>query len=181
MDPIGSLDAPQQPSEVTIHFLLADGTEFLFREGFVDDDQVRLRTFTILPFRLAQALTQRWWDEGLVPRARRLHAVHKCWFYHEPFNILRYVDTQGALIGTYTDLLAGFERLRRGHYRATDRILDVWVYPDGRAVELDWDEFEVAVAAGLLDDSQATKVRLTIKRLRAEIAVGAFPADYCTS
>jgi predicted RNA-binding protein associated with RNAse of E/G family len=60
----------------------------------------------------------------------------------------------------------------------TDWFLDIWLPRDGSLVELDVDEFEQAVSAGLLADSEIETARRTFARLVAEVQEGIYPHAY---
>lgn len=60
-------------------------------------------------------------------------------------------------------------------WHTTDLYLDVWVSADGTARLLDEDEFEEAVARGLLDEDTARRAREEADRLLAEARDGLWP------
>jgi predicted RNA-binding protein associated with RNAse of E/G family len=60
----------------------------------------------------------------------------------------------------------------------TDLYLDIWLYPDGRLLELDWDEFEEAIQKQVISSAQAALARSAMQRLVEEVEQGIYPAKY---
>ena len=60
----------------------------------------------------------------------------------------------------------------------TDLFLDIWLHPDGRLIELDWDEFEGALHSQVITVTQAQLARAAMKRLIDEVAQGIYPNKY---
>ena len=60
----------------------------------------------------------------------------------------------------------------------TDLYLDIWLFPDGRLLELDWDEFEEAIAKKVITPAQEGLARSAMKRLVDEASKGIYPLQY---
>ena len=60
----------------------------------------------------------------------------------------------------------------------TDLYLDIWLFPDGRLLELDWDEFEEAIEHQVITPVQADLAREAMKRLVDEVKEGIYPNRY---
>jgi hypothetical protein len=165
-------------TQVAIHYRRLDqrGTT-LYTETLVSDDGVRLQTFTAIPDEYRTAISQGLWGLGLLPRTQTFGSVRKHYFYAEPFDVLEFFDTAGRLAGYYSDITLPLTRVD-GEYFITDLFLDVWITPQGAAHELDWEEFEEAARRGVLSAEQQAHARQAMRRLRAEIAAGAFPFQY---
>ena len=50
-------------------------------------------------------------------------------------------------------------------------ILDILLFPDGRLLELDWDEFEEAIHQQVITSAQANLAQAAMKRLVAVLGV----------
>lgn len=59
-----------------------------------------------------------------------------------------------------------------------DLFLDVWRFPNGTLLELDWDEFEEAQAKNLITPEQVEIASQTMQRLKNEAAQGIYPEQY---
>jgi predicted RNA-binding protein associated with RNAse of E/G family len=160
----------------------------IYNEDFVSDDGLCLRTFKTLPPEIGERLSQSLQKDGLISPQRRVLTVAKAYFYNENFNLLEFRDTDGELLGHYSDIGApltkidgGLSRDPGGDYAMTDWFLDLWLTPAGEIRELDWDEFDQALAAGLLTETEAAQARATLARLKAEIGAGIYPYRYIVS
>lgn len=168
--------------DVTIHYQRLDPERGLARytEGLVVDDGTRLVTEAVIPPEYRARVSAGLWRLGLLPETQTLSAIRKHYFYTENFDILLFYDQHGALAGTYSDITTPLTRVA-GVYHITDLFLDIWITPAGGYHELDWDEFEAAVAAGQLSPELAQTAQQTLARLRAEFAAGRYPAAYLAS
>jgi predicted RNA-binding protein associated with RNAse of E/G family len=81
------------------------------------------------------------------------------------------------LLGYYCDIVTPLQKIGGDYYR-TDLVLDLWVTPDLKLYELDWDEYEQVIEQGLMSIEQQEIARSTLERLKAEVATGRFPAEY---
>lgn len=84
-------------------------------------------------------------------------------------------DHDNQLNGYYCDICTPITRRADG-YALTDFFLDLWIYPDGRYVLLDEDEFAAAVTRGILTNEQRVTVQNELARLVAEVEAGVFPS-----
>jgi predicted RNA-binding protein associated with RNAse of E/G family len=164
--------------DINIHYrrLSSRGTT-VYREGFVADNGQRLTTFTELTPEECQGLSQAFWNSGLLPTGYLLGSVRKHYFYHEYFDILAVYNTAGELAGYYSDIATPLRKVGDAYY-LEDLFLDYWLVPGQPPLPLDEDEFEAAIAQGLLSAEQIERARATFARLRDEISAGIFPARY---
>lgn len=159
--------------QVSIHFDRPGKHPREFREGFLEDDGLRLRTRSLAPPNFSNI----WWRQGLLPRGSLIFSVSKYHFYREPFGIMEFRDGSDALLGFYCDIATPLERRADG-YHLTDLFLDLWVFPNRTCQVLDEEEFEEAVQAGLIGPEQARLARECLPRLLRETASGRFPYEY---
>ena len=110
--------------------------------------------------------------QRLVPRVEAGVIV-----YQQYFTILEYRDTADQLLGHYCDVAAPLQKADDG-YHLQDLVLDLWVAADGQTLELDWDEFEGALRAGLIPDDLGEKAADTLKWMEAEARTGRFPSAF---
>jgi predicted RNA-binding protein associated with RNAse of E/G family len=160
---------------VTVHLARLGKPTRSYQEGFVSDDGVCLKTFSIVPESVGIHLSEKFARQGWLAPGQLIYSVAKYHFYDEYFNIVEYQDRSGKALGYYCDIVTPLQR-RDDDYYLTDLILDLWVSPDLRAVELDRDEFETAVAGGMISPDLEGQARATIRRLQSEIVAGTFPA-----
>ncbi len=91
------------------------------------------------------------------------------------YNLYRFTGPDGAVIAYRLDVVDGV-RLRPGHVRYTDLLLDAWVAPDGRAWLEDEEEVAAADAEGLLSPRRRAIIARTARlllRAHARIIGGA--------
>ena len=164
---------------ITVHYQRLDPERglSLYTEARVADDGQRLTTTAVIPAEHQTQVSAGLWRLGLLPEAQTLTSIRKHYFYAENFDILEFYDQTGALAGRYSDITTPLTRIADA-YHLTDLFLDIWITPAGTFHELDWDEFEAAVAAGHLTPELAQTARATLTRLRAEFQAGRFPAAY---
>ncbi len=164
----------------TIHYHRPGKAPTVYHEDFVSDDGNCLRTFKNLPPEIGEKLSRSMQKDGLIEPDKRVLTIAKTYFYQENFNLLEFRDTNGKLLGHYSDIGAPLTKADEG-YAMTDWFLDLWLYPDGTLLELDWDEFHQALAAGLLTETEAAAARATLERLIREIGAGIYPYKYIVS
>jgi predicted RNA-binding protein associated with RNAse of E/G family len=161
----------------TVHYTRPGKGLTLYTEGLVSDDGHCLHTYTVLPDEIRRDLSHALRRDDLIAPTQTIASIRKFYFYTEPFNVLEFWDTEDRLAGYYSDLTDLLVKQADG-YHLTDLFLDLWLTPDGTLRELDWDEFEEAVAQGVLTLEQQTLARTTMARLVAEVASGRYPAHY---
>lgn len=83
-------------------------------------------------------------------------------------------DLAGELVGYYCDIIRPAKRTAEG-LEIDDLFLDLWVFPDGRYLVLDEEEFLEASNRGWLDDLTASRAKEELARLIAEVRIGHFP------
>ncbi|MGQ9477000.1 MAG: DUF402 domain-containing protein [Candidatus Bipolaricaulia bacterium] len=80
----------------------------------------------------------------------------------------------GELVGYYCDIIRPIRRTAEG-IEVEDLFLDLWVFPDGRYIILDEEEFAEARRQGWLDELTATRAREELSQLIEEVKSGQFP------
>ncbi len=164
-------------AEVRIHYERPGQELTIYTEGFISDDGAQLVTETVIPPPFAVKLTERLRGFGHIGPSDEIDSVRKIYFYGEYFNLLEFRDPAGRLLGHYSDICTPLQKID-GEYHLTDLFLDLWRYPDGRILELDWDEFAIAIEQGLLTPENIETAKTTFKRLTEEAAQGLYPFVY---
>ena len=159
--------------ETLIQFIRPGKRTREFREGFLSDDGLRLRTRSVA----VPEFSSHWWREGLIPVGRTIHWVDKFHFYREPFGIMRFQAQDGCLLGYYCDILSPLMRTQRG-YCLTDLFLDLWISPQRTVLVLDEDEFTEALEIGMITEGQGDSAKAALARLLREFKNGRFPEAY---
>jgi len=86
-------------------------------------------------------------------------------------------DSDNQLKGYYCDICTPITKRAEG-YELTDFFLDLWIYPDGRYVLLDEDEFTAAVNQGILTNEQRITILNELTRLIKKVEAGTFPSKH---
>ena len=167
---------PGEP--VRIEYIRPGKETTYFEEDFVSQDETCLRTFKTLPSDIVERLSQALRKQNLIAPSQKVLTIGKIYFFVEPFNLLEFRGTNGDLLGHYSDIGEPVVQLRPGIYQMTDLFLDIWLFPDGRLLELDWDEFEEAIDRQVITPSQANLAREAMKRLVLEVGQGIYPHKY---
>jgi hypothetical protein len=165
--------------KINVHYtrLSARGTR-VYRERRLEDDGRRLTSFDVIGIEDQPRLARAFWDQGLLPAGQLLGSLRKHYFYGEHFTVLAFFFVDGTLAGYYCDIATPLVKTGPADYQMTDLFLDYWLAPGQRPMALDEDEFEAAVAGGVVPADLAHCARLTFERLRGEIAAGIFPYRY---
>jgi predicted RNA-binding protein associated with RNAse of E/G family len=162
---------------ITLHFTRIGKPPRVFQDGLLEDNGVRLKTFSPLPPEVSQALSTSFQEEKLLKSGQWITGVAKFIFFKEYFSIMQFLDHAGQVLGVYTDIATPLQRTPDG-YHLTDLCLDLWLTPEGRVSILDEEEFEQACRDGLIAPRLARTARLTLERLLGEIDAGIFPGNY---
>jgi len=149
-----------------------------YDEDLVARDETCLRTHKTLPDDIAERLSHAMQSQGLIESRQRVLTITKTYFFAEPFNLLEFRDQNGSLLGHYSDIGEPVLQLTPNTFQMTDLYLDIWLFPDGRLLELDWDEFEDALQRHVINPAQADLARATMQRLVQETAEGVYPGRY---
>jgi predicted RNA-binding protein associated with RNAse of E/G family len=163
--------------QVTINQTRLGKPARIFTEDLVEDNSVRVKTFVIMPVGLSQQFSQYWQREGLLRPDQWVYSITKYYFYSEDFAVMEFRDKAHTLLGYYCDITTPVQAIGN-EYSFTDLVLDLWVTPSLGIRELDQDEFDEAVKAGLMSADLQQIAQRTFERLKAEIAEGTFPAAY---
>ncbi len=149
-----------------------------YEEEFFAQDETCLRTFKTLPEDISTRLSEALVEQKLIQPNQRVGTIAKVYFFNEPFNLLEFRGMDGILLGHYSDIGNPAIQLSPAEFQMTDLFLDIWLFPDGRLLELDWDEFEEAIQNQIITPAQAELARSTMKRLVEEIDMGIYPFEY---
>ena len=149
-----------------------------YEEDFFAQDETCLRTFKKLPEEISARLSSALLEQNLIQPNQRVETIEKLYFFNEPFNLLIFREMGGSLLGYYSDIGEPATQLSPTEFQMTDLFLDIWLFPDGRLLELDWDEFEEAIEKKVITSAQADLARNAMKRLTEEIAGGIYPERY---
>ena len=163
--------------QVTIHLARIGKPERSYQEGFVDDDGVCLKTYSVVPESVGLHLSEKFYKQGWFVEGQLINSVSKYHFYNEFFSIVEYQDKVNKVLGYYCDIVTPLQK-KGDEYFLTDLILDLWIFPDYRVVELDRDEFELAISSGLFPSSFEKDTLTTFSRLKSEVEKGSFPKSY---
>ena len=165
--------------QVTIHLARLGKPERAYQEGFVEDDGIRLKTFSIVPASTGLHLSEKFHHQGWLLSGQSIVSVAKYLFYNEYFTIVEYQDRTRKALGYYCDIVTPLQR-SGDEYFLTDLILDLWISPDLQVIELDRDEFEAAISSGLFPLIHEEAALAALDRLKSEVENGVFPARYLT-
>lgn len=165
-------------NNVFIHFIRPGKSETIFTEGLVNENERFLHTISHISRDVGIQWSRTVWQpNGMLTEDQVIATVRKHLFFHEWFAIMQLFDAGDQLLGTYCDMLTPLEK-RGKEYFLTDLFLDLWVAPDGRFKELDWDEYAEAIDQGLMDALQQEMAEKTLRHLAEEIRQGRFPQEY---
>ena len=164
-----------------VEYIRPDKEVTHYDEDFLAQDEACVRTFKTLPNDISIRLSEAMQKQGLIQPNQRVGTIAKVYFFAEPFNLLEFRELDGTLLGHYSDIGEPAIRISENEIQMTDLFLDIWLYPDGRLLELDWDEFEEAIEKQVISPSQADLAREAMKRLVDEVARGVYPSKYINS
>ena len=166
---------------VQIEYIRPGKYATIYQEDFLSLDESCLRTHKVLPEDVSVALGEALFSQALVAAGERVGIIDKTYFFEEPFNLLEFRRADGSLLGYYSDIGEPVIQLGKGQFQMTDLFLDVWLFPDGQLLELDWDEFEEAVREQIISTAQADLARAAMRRIVDEAARGIYPFRYTVS
>lgn len=149
-----------------------------YEEALVALDDVCLRTFKRLPNEITERLSQALREQNMIAPHQRAVTIAKTYFFTQPFDLLEFRDADGSLLGYYSDVGEPLTQIGESKFQMIDLYLDIWLYPNGRLLELDWDEFETAIQKEIISTSQAELARAAMLRLVREVSEGIYPSQY---
>jgi predicted RNA-binding protein associated with RNAse of E/G family len=97
-------------------------------------------------------------------------------FWDKWFNVISVYDEDLEFKGYYSDILTPVQKTWT-LVTATDLFLDVFVFPDGRWEVVDEDEFEEALAKGLMDGGVARNANAALEEIRGKASAGEWPPE----
>ena len=136
-----------------------------YEEDFISQNAVCLRTHKTLSQDIIERLSRALQEQNLIPSHQQVLTIKKTYFFSEAFNILEFRGSNEKLLGYYSDIGEPTIQIGPAEFQMTDLFLDIWLHPDGRVVELDWDEFEEAIHRQVITASQAQLARAAMKRV----------------
>lgn len=169
---------PNPGDRVHMEYIRPGKETTYYEEDFVSQNEVCLRTFKTLPPEISERLSRALQEQKLIAAHQQVGSIAKTYFFTEPFNLLEFRDLDGNLLGHYSDIGMPAAQLTADTYQMTDLYLDIWLFPDGRLLELDWDEFEEALQKGILSAEQAELAKTAMKRIVHEVEQGVYPHQY---
>lgn len=154
---------------IEIHYLRPPDRVTVFRQRVVDDNGTVVVTY--LP---SAELKKPAMAGGRVVLEAGAPVV---WFSYRGeiwHDVGRFHLADGTLTGIYANVLTPV-RMRGARWDTTDLFLDVWMGADGRVELLDRDEFDAAVAEGVLSAADAERAFTEAERLIQGAGQGAWP------
>lgn len=97
-------------------------------------------------------------------------------FWDQWYNVISVFDADLEFKGYYSDILTPVQKTWT-LVTTTDLFLDLFVFPDGRSVVVDEDEFEEALERGLMDEGIARNARAAMEEISARAKAGDWPPD----
>jgi predicted RNA-binding protein associated with RNAse of E/G family len=151
----------------------------LIKSGHFGDPSI---TYGYRSEQLGEVIVERViWGELGIPRTLAGVVVadtgfvwYRFWLLRERQVVARYYGPRGSLVGTQIDLCTPIVWDATG-CSAIDLILDVWIDASGRVTIHNEDEFEAAVASGMLDSHLVHLAETRLRALTAQIARRRFP------
>jgi predicted RNA-binding protein associated with RNAse of E/G family len=163
---------------ISMHYQRPSKGLTIYEEDHVFEDENCLRTFKTLPPEVSESLSAALLKQELINPGQRVLTIAKVYHFNEPFNVLEFRAPEGKPLGYYSDIGEPTRKLRDGIYEMVDLFLDIWLFPDRRLLELDWDEFDEAVKNNVITPAQADLARAAMQRLKSEVAQKIYPAKY---
>ncbi len=93
------------------------------------------------------------------------------------YDIGKIYNLNNEWTGYYCDIIMPTKR-SSDEFEIVDLFLDLWVSPDGSYEIQDEDEFETALAEGVIGTELAEKTRNALNDLINEVASGRFPPEF---
>ena len=150
----------------------------ILNEEYYDHDETCIRTIRIPPEDAFKRLSEALVRQHMIQSGQSVGTISEVYFFNEPFNVLEFRELGGTLLGYYSDIAEPSIQVSENEIQLTDLFLDIWLFPDGRLLELDWDEFEEAVQKQVITPAQAGLAQAAMKRLVNEAAKGIYPSQY---
>jgi predicted RNA-binding protein associated with RNAse of E/G family len=156
--------------------------DLTFEYTRLPDDVVRWRHWKLLED--AEVLVSAFYDPDL-PRplmAGDETIVEGCFsgisynFWDQWYNVISVYDEDFEFKGYYSDILTPIQKTWT-LVTTTDLFLDLFMFPDGRWMVVDEDEFEQALAKGLMDEGIARNARAAIEEISGMAKAGHWPPD----
>ncbi|WP_456422548.1 DUF402 domain-containing protein [Thermococcus sp.] len=97
-------------------------------------------------------------------------------FVGENYDVLKVYDERGNFKGLYIDVLA-YTRREGNTIEMLDLLLDIFIFPDGKAFLLDEDELEMAFNYGLVDRETFDLAYRVAREILEKIKREEFPPD----
>jgi predicted RNA-binding protein associated with RNAse of E/G family len=164
--------------EITIHYNRIIGPSVIYNEVLIDENSQRIKSKAIMNEAICNALTRGLQRDKFIRANQRVTGLDKIYFYDRAFNVLKFYGAEGEVLGYYSDICTPLTKTSATNYVMTDLILDLWLFPNGSALELDWDEFDHAVQNELISPELQTLAKTTLARIQRDVADGIYPDGY---
>jgi len=164
----GRVAAVKQGDLVHVKYIRPGKDVVILEEEYYDHDETCIRTIR------SEALVR----QQMIQSGQSVGTISEVYFFNEPFNVLEFRELDGTLLGYYSDIAEPTIQVSPAEFQMTDLFLDIWLFPDGRLLELDWDEFEEAVQKQVITPAQADLAQAAMKRLVDEATKGIYPSQY---
>ncbi len=164
--------------QIAVHYTRIIGPSAIYQDIVVEENSQHIKLRGLVNLAICAALTRNLQRAGLIHANQQVGGVDKFYSFQRAFNILTFRDPEGGLLGYYSDICTPLRKIGEGKYATTDLMLDLWTFPNGSALELDWDEFDHAIQNELISPELQSLARNTLAELRAEQAQGIYPQAY---
>ncbi|MBB4636111.1 DUF402 domain-containing protein [Longimicrobium terrae] len=154
---------------IEIHYLRPPDRVTVFRQRVVDDNETVVVTY--LPSAELRKPVMAGGRVVLEPGAPVVWFSYRGETWHD---VGRFHLADGTFTGIYANVLTPV-RMRGARWDTTDLFLDVWMGADGRVELLDRDEFDAAVAKGVVSAADAERAFTEAERLIQGARQGAWP------
>jgi predicted RNA-binding protein associated with RNAse of E/G family len=96
--------------------------------------------------------------------------------YKNWHDIAAIYDTQKNFKGYYCDICSPVKKITDG-YEITDFFLDLWIFPNGKYIILDQDEFNNAILQRWMNKNQIIKARSELHNLKKKVKTKKYPSS----
>lgn len=163
--------------DINIHYSRLNKPLSTFKEGYVNENKIRLKTFSVIPANTRKKLANKWQQTDLIHKSQQPYSVTKYCFFREFFDILEYKQENSEILGYYCDIVTPLEKKGKNYFM-TDLLLDLWITSTGKLIELDMDEFETTCIDRIIPEALIDNARKSFQRVRREAESGLFPQLY---
>ncbi len=142
----------------------------LYRKRIIPEECIPLKDDIII-YANERIIVTSW--NTLHPKEEFDHG-YSCYFLQEGYKVSRFLRSDNSLCYWYCDIIDYEYREEDNAYIFRDLLADVIVMPDGFVKVVDLDEFEQALEAGTLNESDVRRALRTLSKLLNIIYDGHF-------